>query len=921
MVENSVRQTTSPGTGLLGREVELARLRALFAGAAADEPTGAAVILSGDPGIGKSALLEAARELGQAAGFRALATVGVEAEAQLPYSGLHQLLRPLMTYADRLPQRQVEALRTGFGIEGDASPEPFLVSLAALNLIVEAAVDRPVAILADDVQWLDPQTHDALAFLARRMAMDPVVIVGTVRAGYPGPLVAAGLQEIEVGRLADQAAEILLTVQDATMNDRRRQRILREADGNPLALIELPKAWRDASESDDLPRDLLPVTSRLERSFAGRMTALPPDARDALLIAAVDDGDELPEILAAAGVLSEHPVTVEVLDPAVRAGLLRLEQARVRFRHPLVRSAVLQAEAAHRRLAANAALAEVLIGEPYRRAWYRAESTTGLDDAVADDLETSATFFVSRGAVTTAIRCLERAAQLTTDPGRRGHRLLLAAEHAFGLGHADLVNRLLHAASAYPLSTLDNARIQWLSEIFSDGVPGDAGRVIELCRIADDAVRADDQDLALNLLLGAALRCWWADTGPQARAAVAGAARRLPGMRGDARYVAILAVSEPILEAAAAQEILTAIAIEEVADPDALRLYGMAAHAIGNSALANDFLDRAEAKLRNQGRLGLLTHVLVMQVGIRLTLGAWPRAFAAAEEGRRLGRDTGQTIWDNLVGESRSAALRGELEEALRMAAIAEHDAGGRQLNDLLCCVQLTRGYAWVAARRYEEAYRELRRLFDPSDPAYHPRESYPGLMFFVDAAVHTDRRDEARAVLATFEELARITPVPDLRLNLRYARAVLADDADAEPLYQAALAESLTRWPWFRARYELAYGTWLRRQRRITDSRIHLRAALVSLELIGAQSWAEQARAELRAAGERMAQAATNAHDLLSPQELQIARLAAQGLSNREIGEQLYLSPRTVGSHLYRIFPKLNITSRAQLATRLDLS
>jgi DNA-binding CsgD family transcriptional regulator/tetratricopeptide (TPR) repeat protein len=907
-------------TGLLGREVELSRLAALFAGAANDdEPTGAAVVLSGEPGIGKSALLGAARDLGRQAGFRTLTTVGVEAEAQLPYAGLHQLLRPVMSHADRLPQRQVDALSTAFGADNSAAPEPFLVSLAALNVLVEAAAERPVAILADDVQWLDPQTHDTLAFLARRVTMDPVVIVAAIRVGYPGPLVTAGLPEIEVRPLAEPVAELLLATQDAGMSAWRRNRVLREADGNPLALLELPKAWRDAGEPDDLAPDLLPVTSRLERSFAGRMTALPPAARDALLIAAVDYGDELPEILAATGVLTGQPVTVDVFEPVVRAGLLRLDQARIRFRHPLVRSAVLQAEAAHRRLAANAALAVVLVDQPYRRAWHRAESTTGLDDGVADDLIASATFSIARGAVLSAIRCLERAAQLTTDPGLRGHRLLLAAEHAFGLGRADLVNRLLHAASAYELSTLDKARVQWLSEIFSDGVPGDSGRVMELCRIADDAVRANDYDLALNLLLGAALRCWWADTGPEARAAVARAARRLPGMQTDARYLATLAVAEPVLEAATVLEALSAITIEEVGDPDALRLYGMAAHACGHSPLANDFLDRAEAKLRSQGRLGLLTHVLVMEVGIRLTLGTWDRAFAAAEEGRRLGRDTGQTIWDNLVGESRSAALRGEVDEALRLAAITEHDTHGMRLNDLLCCVQLARGYAWVAVRRYEEAYQELRRLFDPTDPAYHLRESYPGLMFFVDAAVHTDRHDEARTVLATLEEVALISPAPDLRLNLLYARAVLAEDADAEPLYQAALAENLNRWPWLRARYELAYGTWLRRQRRVAESRLHLRAALVSLELIGAQCWADQARIELRAAGERMAQASNGAADLLSPQELQIARLAADGLSNREIGEQLYLSPRTVGSHLYRIFPKLNITSRTQLATRLD--
>ncbi|WP_051367240.1 helix-turn-helix transcriptional regulator [Hamadaea tsunoensis] len=924
MADVSADQAPQWSTALCGRDDEVARLAALFARSGSDDEddaVGAAAVVTGDPGIGKSALLEAARDLSRSAGFRTLTTVGIEAEAQLPYSGLQQLLRPLMSYADRLPQRQVNALRCAFGGDGDADFEPFLVSLAALNLLVEAAADRPVAILADDVQWLDPQTHDTLAFLARRVTMDPIVIVGAIRSGYPGPLVSAGLPEIEIGRLTEATAEVLLRTQDARLSEWRRQRILREAAGNPLALIELPKAWRDTDDGRELPPDLMPVTSRLERSFTGRMTGLPADARDVLLIAAVNHGDELPEILAAGAVLTGSPVTVDSFDPVVRAGLARLDGGRVRFRHPLVRSAVVQSESVQRRLAANAALAAVLTDAPYRRAWHRAEATTGLDDTVADDLVESATYSMARGAAISAIRCLERAALLTADPGLRGHRLLLAAEHAFGLGRAELVNRLVQEASAYPLAPLDEARTQWLREIFHDGVPGDAGRIMELCRVADAADQAEDRDLALNLLNGAALRCWWADTGPRARAAVARSVRRLAGLQTDARYLAALAVAEPVLEAAAVHQALTEIPIEEISDPDALRLFGMAAHAIGNSALASDFLDRAEAKLRSQGRLGLLTHVLVMQVGIRLTLGAWDRAFAAAEEGRRLGSDTGQSIWNNLVGESRSAALRGELEEALRLAAQAEHDAHGRRLTNLLCCVQLTRGYAWAAAGRYEEAYRELRRLFDPTDPAYHVRESYPGIMFFVDAAVHTDRRDEARSVLAAFEQLARITPAPDLQLNLAYARAVLADDDEAEDLYQAALAANLNRSPWYRARYELAYGTWLRRQRRIAESRVHLRAALVSLELIGAHCWVEQARVELRAAGERTAQAGTSAQNLLSPQELHIARLAAQGLSNREIGEQLYLSPRTVGSHLYRIFPKLNITARAQLAARLDLS
>jgi DNA-binding CsgD family transcriptional regulator len=263
-------------------------------------------------------------------------------------------------------------------------------------------------------------------------------------------------------------------------------------------------------------------------------------------------------------------------------------------------------------------------------------------------------------------------------------------------------------------------------------------------------------------------------------------------------------------------------------------------------------------------------------------------------------------------------ALRGDHERAQAMAAEVEQAAGGRRLNDLLCCVQLIRGFGLISAGQHTEAYEALARLFDPADPAFHLSDRFHGVMFLAEAAVPAGRVKEARELIAGLEAETAITPAPTLHRQLSYARAVLAEDDEAEELFAEALRTDLTRWPWHRARLELAYGRWLRRQRRVAESRSPLRSAQITFDLIGARSWAKQALSELRAAGERIQAQQPTAQDVLSAQELQIARLAAEGLSNREIGERLYLSPRTVGSHLYRVFPKLEITSRAQLAARL---
>jgi len=913
------RNVSRPQSGtLIGRTAELRALDDLLSQARSG---GQAATLIGEAGIGKSSLLTAVAELAARDGFMVLSAVGVESELDLPYAGLHRLLFRFADQLGRLPAPQRQALAAVFGVESDDAPPPFLVALGALTLLSLATGREPVLICLDDVQWLDRPTQDVLAFIARRVGAEPVVVLGTLRRGYASSFVQACNRQIEVRGLDDPASRELLRRHAPDLGQAEQERILSQSLGNPLAIVELPAAWRAAAPTVAATAgEPVPLSARLEAAFAGRLSDVHQAARDALLIAATDNQTDLVEILAASTVLHGQPVGVEHIEPVAQLGLVSLDRHGLTFRHPLIRSAVLQAETLHRRQAAHRALADVLDTDPYRRTWHRGEATIGPDDALADELEYAHTIALRRGAALAAIASLERAASLTTDSSQRGRRLLLAAEHAFGLGRADMVDRLLTAAGRNMLSELQRARMEWLREIFNDGIPGDAARVTELCGVSTESRLAGDTDLALNLLLGAALRCWWADTGPDARQRVVTALRELTVTPADARYVAALAVAEPVVECAAVDDILDRVVLESVTDANDLRLYGMAAHAIGDPVRAVAFLDRAAARFREQGRLGLLSHVLTMSASGRLQLGDWKSARLALAESQQIARLTGQPIWDTgtLSLTAMESALRGD-PSAHDTATEAEQLASGRRLTNLLSCVQLAHGFAYASERHYAEAYSALRRVFDPADPVRHERESFSGIMIFAEAGAHTGRHADARAIVDDLDLLAKTCPSPLLHNQLLYARAVLAEDEDAEDLFRLALSSDLVRWPWTKARLQLAYGSWLRRQRRPAESRAPLRDAGATFEGIGATSWARQAQNELRAAGERPAQTGLEpAEELLSPQELQIALMVADGLTNRQIGERLYLSPRTVGSHLYRIFPKLGISLRGQLAARI---
>jgi DNA-binding CsgD family transcriptional regulator/tetratricopeptide (TPR) repeat protein len=901
---------------LAGRDAELTLLAELIGQAPG---RGNAIVLLGDPGIGKTSLLRAAAARAQQAGFTVLETAGVETEALLPYAGLHQLLRPVLSEAGALPAPLRRALLTAFGEDDGASPEPFFIALAALKLLAEVASRRPVLVAADDVQWLDHPTQDALAFLGRRVNQDPVVIVAAMRTGHPGPFVTVGLPQLDVAGLDDSSAREVLAAHAAGLSAADQERVLGEALGNPLALVELPVAWRDAATRGiDYAPAPVPLTARLERAFAARAFDLPAAARTALLVAAVDDGQRLSEVLDAAALLVTGTGTID-LTSAVTARLVEINGSEFRFRHPLVRTAIRQAASMSQRQAAHGALAEVLRGQPDRAVWHRAASIFAPDEAVAGELEASARHARRRGGAAVAVTALQRAADLG-DGTQRGRRLLQAAELGFELGRKDLVLGLVADAEPLGLPAWEQARLTWIRESFTDGIPGDAAQARLLAAVAGQAAADGDTDLALKLLYGASLRCWWADPGETARDQVVAAAERLDVGQSDPRLLVVLAFAAPIGQGAVVIDRLPHLPPAARSDAAIMRLAGNAAMAVGAFDTAAGILAAAAAGLRAQGRLGLLARALVLQAWSAVHVADLGAAIPAAEEARRLAQETRQPL---IMATARAvqailAALRGDFQAAEAAAAEAEQTCVPLRASAVLAAAQLARGLAWLGAGRPADAVAHLRRIHDPTDPAYHHAVRCYTIGDLAEAALRSGNPQGIGVFVHEMETAARQTPSPSLHGGLRYARALLATGGQADGLFRSALQSGIPTGPLLRARVQLAHGEWLHQHRRDAAARTPLRAAIEVFDALEVIPWSERARQQLRATGEKSRPRIPGACDQLTPQELLIARMAADGLTNREIGQKLYISHRTVGSHLYRIFPKLDITSRAQLGSHL---
>jgi DNA-binding CsgD family transcriptional regulator len=781
--------------------------------------------------------------------------------------------------------------------------------MSALELLADAAVEKPLLVLVDDVHWIDPASQQALAFIARRTASERIVLLATQRVTEPGPMLDRAFPIVELGPLDISSAIEVLGRSAHVADARTRSLILDVAEGNPLALRELPRTITAAADHD-VAR--LPLTTRLENSFTSRLDDLDTRTRTALEVAASNDSEELAEVVTATELLL-GPVPSTLLGPAVFLGLVDVEDHAVRFSHPLVRSSVYQRLAPETRRAVHAALARVTRDEPERSVRHRAAAALHPDAALAAALEQSADRALERGATSDAIGALDRAAQLSAKGRARRHRLFRAAGLAYEAGWSDHGDRLRARYRELVADEHDGLRFAWLGELAATDRSGEH-RIDVLLASADRAHAVDDDDLALRFLRAAARRCWnFCPDRPVGQAIIATADRL--HVADPSTRAAILAHGDPL---GSASDVLELVDRARSAPYEATTAYelGHAAACVGAFDVSEELFAEAVDRLRSQGRLHTLGTTLGLFSWSALRRGRWPTAVSAAEEAARLCAETNQPFWHAcaLAAQGVVTALRGDLGAADALIDDAALVAAPHQFLAASAVILVARATSAAATGEHDRAFTYLARLHDPFDSGYHPMHGLWSLASFADAALACGEEDAARKVLAELRPEVQATSSPAGRMNLTYAGAVLAPEDDAEHLLRAAVHADMATWPHERNRLLLTFGSWLRRRYRVQESRDHLRAARDGFDALGSGPWAARARDELRSTGEQSRAREPDAADALSPQEAQIAAMVAEGLSNREIGERLFLSHRTVGSHLYRMFPKLGVHSRVEL-------
>jgi DNA-binding CsgD family transcriptional regulator len=908
-----VRRGTTTAVNLVGRGAEVSAVEALLTLLPSG---GGALVVRGEAGMGKSVLLDLAVRRAVARGVRVLSCIGVQSETDLPFAGLHQLLAPVLGAMATLPDSRRDAIRAALRLDDVTLPDRFQISLAAFDLLVNTAEDGPLLLVADDVQWLDRPTGEVLAFVARRLGPDPVVLLAACRDGEgEGPLDAVGLPDLLLGPLAPVDAEALLEKNAVDVPGEIRERILGDAAGNPLALVELPGiAARFVGDGLDLPQHL-PLSRRLERTFTTRAAHLPAKCRTLLLVAAMNADGSVHESLTAASQVIGAAVTLTDVSPAVDARLVDVTNGRLRFRHPLVRSGLVQAASPADRQAAHAALADVLTQQPERRVWHLAAAAAGPDESIAIALEDAALLAERRGAPSAAITALVRAADLSEAPGRRGDRLVRAGLLAHQLGSFDSAVRLLDAAVPLPLDESVRTRLNWWREVLVGGFWTGADRIRTFADLADRMLDEGHVDLAVEALVDTALRCYWSNPDAETRSRLLAVVDRIPLESVGPDAVEAMALIAPVERRAVVLEALARVQ-PYAGDLDAMLHYGNAALAVGEAPLASSLLSAAVAGFRTRGHLGKAAQGLVYQAWASVLLGTPSIADPVANEAERLAVETGQMLWAAVaqLAQAVLAGRHGDTTRAEGLANAAEAFLLPLRANPLLSQVAFARGTAALGAGRPEAAYDHLAAIFDPLTAFYHPHVRSWALIDLVEAAVRCDRREQGAVVVAEMAPQARGTGASILGVAVAVATAMLAADDGMDDAVAAAMDLDLSQWPLARARLLLAHGVQLRRRRETTASRVSLRAARDTFDALGAVPWGEQARQELRASGEVSARRTPRVTNELTPQEFQIAQLAAAGLTNREIAQQLYLSHRTISTHLYRIYPKLGVTSRREL-------
>jgi DNA-binding CsgD family transcriptional regulator len=906
---------------IVGREAALARLRGLVDHVAA---AGQVLVVTGEAGMGKTVLLADATGRARATGYRVLSVTGRESESRLAFAGLHQLLRPVLSGAAGLPARQAQALTGALGLAAaPAAPDPLLTGVAVLTLLSDLSERSPVLVIADDAQWLDRSSLEALAFAGSRLDAEQVVLLVGARGQTPPPGFDRGFAELHLDPLPAADAGRLLDGLPRPPRGRAREQVLAQAAGNPMALIELATVIADdPAASRRWAAEPLPLTERLSAVITSRFAAIPEEAQGALLLAAVADG---PDLRVAAG----HGAGPDAaaLTPAEELGLVKVNRTGIQFSHPLVRSAIYHSAPFARRAAAHRQLAEALQDQPDRQAWHLAAAALQPDEHVASLLEATAAQAQHRGGAVAAALALERAAELSPDRADQARRLVAAASAAVPTGQGDWVRELATRA----LAVTADPELRLTARHDAAWALAWSGRrthaLSALIFVAEEASR-DLPALAWDALGSAATVAFQSGL-PASREAVSRTLRLLerqgpppPGQaRGsdvDVLRLWIRASADPIGSRNQVMPNLDKIAGSPVEEPSLWRI-ASAAWLLDESDLAITLLEDAMRRLRAPGVRGTSGGSLTVLGWAYIDTGRWDEALEVAGEAA----DVAEAGHMDIVAASADAITATVLALRADSGAARWHAARALAAVDPVECglvaarARRALGVAALADGSYLQAFTQLRGLFGEDGTPLHNYASYLGVADLAAAAVRADRRSEGCDVIE--HALSRLDGSTSARLEQLIARArgILAEPSNAEAHFDKALSSpGGDQWPFERAQLRLDYAEWLRRRRRINDAKAVLTEALGTFQRLGARSWAQRAQAELRACGVAVTSAPreTDALGELTPQQRQIVRLAGDGLTDREIGDRLFLSPRTVSSHLYRSYPKLGVASRHQL-------
>jgi DNA-binding CsgD family transcriptional regulator len=909
----------SRGAGLHGRSSECALLDGLLEAGFAGRSQ--VLVLRGESGIGKSALLDYVGQ--RAMGWRLLRAGGAESEMELAFAGLHQLCAPMMDRLDRLSAPQHNALATAFGISPGSPPDRFLVGLATLSLLSDAAADQPLLCLVDDAQWLDQVSAQTLAFVARRLQAERVVLVFAVR-DTAGARDLAGLPEVTLGGLRDRDARVLLdTAVTGRLDERVRDRIVAETRGNPLALLELPRGFTAAELAGGfglLSAEALP--GRIEESYRRQLTPLDDATRQLLLLAAAEPvGDPLLVWQAARELGIDDTVGAAAATGLVEFG------ARVRFRHPLVRSAIYRAASPAERWATHRALAQVTDpdADPDRRAWHAAQAAAEPDEDVAALLEHSAARAQARGGMAAAAAFLDLATELTPEPARRAGRALSAARVKYAAGIADAALSLLSLAESGPLDELQRAQADLLHAEISfamDGSGDAAPLLLNAARRLESLDVRSARDTYLEAFAAAQFAGRLAREGGVRGVAVASraapAAQATPNaadllLDGLAlRFTDGYTASAPTLKRA-----LAAFCDHDAAADEGLRwiwLPCLSAVDLWDDETGALLAARNVKLARESGALAVLPLALTSRIAFHIFSAELSEAAALLEEFNVVTEATGNRVTP--YGALLLAAWKGEADRALPLIDGTVNEVARRGEGMVLTVSAWAKALLFNGLCRYNDA------LAAAESAANHPEDlcfSNWSLAELVEAAVRSGKPERAKAAYERLTELTDASGTDWALGTQAAASALLTDGPASERSHQEAIERlGRTRIRGALARAHLIYGEWLRREGRRVDARRQLRTAHDMLSSIGAEAFAERARRELEATGETVRKRQPLQRPDLTTQEAQIARLARDGLTNPEIGAMLFISTHTVEWHLRKVFAKLGISSRKDLGKTL---